>query len=50
MKDKDLTFPQLKDKNWKTDLVFLVDVLAYLTNLNVILQEKDLVHDLYTVV
>jgi hypothetical protein len=27
-------FSQLKDKNWKTDLAFLVDISGYLNNLN----------------
>jgi hypothetical protein len=35
-------FPQLNNKNWKTDLAFLLAMLEHLNNLNVILQGKDL--------
>jgi hypothetical protein len=50
MKDG-LMFPQFKDKNQKTDLPLLLDVLERVNNLSAILQGKDLLaHELHTAV
>jgi hypothetical protein len=44
-------FSQLKDKNWKTDVAFLVEIMEYLDNLNVILQGKySLICESYTAI
>jgi hypothetical protein len=40
MKVKDLMFPQLKDKNRKTNLAFAVDILEHVSTLNVIINGK----------
>jgi len=39
MKDKDLMFQQLKDKNWRTKMALLVDMLEHLNNFNMFFRE-----------
>jgi hypothetical protein len=40
MKDKDLMFQQLKDKNWRTKMALLVDMLEHLNNFNMFFREQ----------
>jgi hypothetical protein len=40
MKGDDQTFSQLKAKNWKTNVAFLVDIMGHLNDLNIIIREN----------
>jgi hypothetical protein len=51
MKGDDQTFSQLKAKNWKTNVAFLVDIMGHSNYLNIILGEnKNFFHESRAVV